>query len=551
MRQEGALVPDPLAYQQPRKLTELVPPVPGNDHMVGTWRPFSDPTSRRMVLDVHGQWRQTRRRNLQVKGVLAWPQPHLNARNGRECVAKTHLRNAGGYYEPPRRETHASDAVDGLRLWRGVRHAAVAPPKPRGLLSKHRAWIDPIPGAMRSEATVDITAVNSHRPAALWTRPPAALVPTTTPPEHSVVRDWTVCGYPLRTARVQLLNKLPVYAGWTVDEEPSGRAVLLVRRALDQLLEQDAFHLLRTLPCPRWQPLLRRVAGLEQGLGVLAGDLVRGIGQLITIEDHDLLHLLGYTRRQRRKQTSKRLAQRRNKRRRGRRPVARTKSVHHYPGHPGDLAPRPRLVMAHRPGIACPKRCCYHLRTAAAGVICQRISPLGSNVPRVVLGCDMRSVPPSQNPARVAVVVVPSNLMLGRLLQHPTKIATRTVGVRMATESRPLEERFGTRIQKLRRDSGLTQRQVAAELGIDFTYLSKLENDRGEPPGEATVRKLAAILQTDPEELLALAGKIPSELRLRAQQDVEFARFLRRLPNVPDAELQDIYRRLNITPPET
>jgi transcriptional regulator with XRE-family HTH domain len=120
----------------------------------------------------------------------------------------------------------------------------------------------------------------------------------------------------------------------------------------------------------------------------------------------------------------------------------------------------------------------------------------------------------------------------------------------MTTESRPLEERFGRRVQRLRRDLGLTQRQVAAELGIDFTYLSKLENDRGEPPGEQTVRKLAAILQTDTEELLALAGKIPSELRLRAQQDVEFARFLRRLPDIPDEDLQGIYRQLNISSPE-
>jgi transcriptional regulator with XRE-family HTH domain len=120
----------------------------------------------------------------------------------------------------------------------------------------------------------------------------------------------------------------------------------------------------------------------------------------------------------------------------------------------------------------------------------------------------------------------------------------------MATE-RPPEERFGRRIQQLRRDQGLTQRQVAAELGIDFTYLSKLENDRGEPPGEETVRKLAAILHTDPEELLALAGKLPSELRLRAQQDVDFARFLRRLPGIPDEDLQDIYRQLKLSPPET
>jgi HTH-type transcriptional regulator, competence development regulator len=108
----------------------------------------------------------------------------------------------------------------------------------------------------------------------------------------------------------------------------------------------------------------------------------------------------------------------------------------------------------------------------------------------------------------------------------------------------PGEETFGQRIQRLRRGLKLTQRQVAADLGLDFTYLSKLENDRGEAPGEETVRKLAVVLQTDEEELLALAGKVPVELRKRAQHDVEFARFLRRLPGATDTQLQEFYKRL-------
>jgi transcriptional regulator with XRE-family HTH domain len=108
----------------------------------------------------------------------------------------------------------------------------------------------------------------------------------------------------------------------------------------------------------------------------------------------------------------------------------------------------------------------------------------------------------------------------------------------------PAEETFAQRIQRLRRELGLTQRQLATDLGLDFTYLSKLENGRGEAPGEETVRKLAALLHTDQEELLALAGKVPIELRERAQRDVEFARFLRRLPTATDKELQEIYKRL-------
>lgn len=103
-------------------------------------------------------------------------------------------------------------------------------------------------------------------------------------------------------------------------------------------------------------------------------------------------------------------------------------------------------------------------------------------------------------------------------------------------------ESFGTRIQQLRREHGMTQRQVAAELGIDFTYLSKLENDRGEPPGEETVRRLAQLFGVDPEELLAKAGKVPSELRERAQGDLQFATLLRTLPKLSKEDLQRVYR---------
>lgn len=114
----------------------------------------------------------------------------------------------------------------------------------------------------------------------------------------------------------------------------------------------------------------------------------------------------------------------------------------------------------------------------------------------------------------------------------------------MATDGDTTNETFGSLVQRLRREAKLTQRQLASQLEIDFTYLSKLENDRGEAPGEATVRKIARLLQTDEEELLARAGKVPPGLRDRAQRDLEFARFLRKLPNAPDKDLQDFYKRL-------
>jgi transcriptional regulator with XRE-family HTH domain len=67
---------------------------------------------------------------------------------------------------------------------------------------------------------------------------------------------------------------------------------------------------------------------------------------------------------------------------------------------------------------------------------------------------------------------------------------------------------FGKRVLQLRRNSKLTQRELAARLEIDFTYVSKIENDNlPNPPSEQLIRSLARELSADPEELLDLAGK--------------------------------------------
>src|SRR5438445_13012735 len=94
------------------------------------------------------------------------------------------------------------------------------------------------------------------------------------------------------------------------------------------------------------------------------------------------------------------------------------------------------------------------------------------------------------------------------------------------------DKTFGSWIRKLRRERGMSQRRLAQKVGIDFTYLSKLENDAGQSPGDDLIRRLAVELGEDADELLALAGKVPvDELRARAKEDPEFARALRRLPD--------------------
>jgi hypothetical protein len=57
---------------------------------------------------------------------------------------------------------------------------------------------------------------------------------------------------------------------------------------------------------------------------------------------------------------------------------------------------------------------------------------------------------------------------------------------------------------------------------------------------------MAALYETDAEELLALAGKLPPELRERAVEDRQFALLLRRLPNLSEEKLKQIYQSAEV-----
>ncbi len=72
---------------------------------------------------------------------------------------------------------------------------------------------------------------------------------------------------------------------------------------------------------------------------------------------------------------------------------------------------------------------------------------------------------------------------------------------------------FGTKLRELRQAKGLTLRALAEAAGVDFTYLSKIENDRVEHlPSADTIRDLAQALEVDAMKLLQLANKVPPEL---------------------------------------
>lgn len=71
---------------------------------------------------------------------------------------------------------------------------------------------------------------------------------------------------------------------------------------------------------------------------------------------------------------------------------------------------------------------------------------------------------------------------------------------------------FGQRLRELRKAKGLSQKLLAERVGVNYTYLSKIENDIMPPPGEKNILALARELGADTDELFGLAKKIPSSL---------------------------------------
>ncbi|MFH1679091.1 MAG: helix-turn-helix transcriptional regulator [Candidatus Eisenbacteria bacterium] len=99
---------------------------------------------------------------------------------------------------------------------------------------------------------------------------------------------------------------------------------------------------------------------------------------------------------------------------------------------------------------------------------------------------------------------------------------------------------FGDFVRSMReerkaKDKRFSQRQVALRIGIEPSYLSKIERGQEVHLSEEKVVALARELDVDPDLLLALHGKVSSDLQevIRRRPQL-FAQLLRELKDLPD-----------------
>ena len=80
---------------------------------------------------------------------------------------------------------------------------------------------------------------------------------------------------------------------------------------------------------------------------------------------------------------------------------------------------------------------------------------------------------------------------------------------------------FGKQVRQLRHAKGWSLRGLAEKVGVGFTYLSRVQNEKlnfGDYPSNALIHRLADALDADEEELLLLAKRIPEPVKQRVLQ---------------------------------
>lgn len=99
---------------------------------------------------------------------------------------------------------------------------------------------------------------------------------------------------------------------------------------------------------------------------------------------------------------------------------------------------------------------------------------------------------------------------------------------------------FGIRLRELRKLNKVTQRQLAEKVGIDFTYISKIESGTMDPPAEDKIIRIAEVLNTDAEELILTAKKVPATFHKLITENSDVPMFLRKASQLSPSQWKQI-----------
>lgn len=99
---------------------------------------------------------------------------------------------------------------------------------------------------------------------------------------------------------------------------------------------------------------------------------------------------------------------------------------------------------------------------------------------------------------------------------------------------------FGEKLRELRKHNKVTQRQLAEQVGIDFTYISKIESGAMDPPAEDKIIRMAEVLGVDSDELVLAAKKVPTSFQKLITENRDVPMFLRKANALTPQQWQQI-----------
>jgi len=103
---------------------------------------------------------------------------------------------------------------------------------------------------------------------------------------------------------------------------------------------------------------------------------------------------------------------------------------------------------------------------------------------------------------------------------------------------------FGEAIRNARKSQKVSLRALAQRLGVNFTYLSKIESGELAAPAEVKIFAIADELDLDADELFRLAKRVPSGLTAPVLRP-QMPKILRATKGLSNEQLEEMLQWVN------
>lgn len=102
-----------------------------------------------------------------------------------------------------------------------------------------------------------------------------------------------------------------------------------------------------------------------------------------------------------------------------------------------------------------------------------------------------------------------------------------------------MNKKFGEYMREKRLARGIySVRGLAAKIGVQPSYISKIERGEVPPPSEERIIQIAQALGENPDLMLALAGRVASDLQdIIRRHPIQFAKLIRNMRDLDEPQI--------------